>query len=741
MNKILLILFVLVSGLTFAQHDSIPENKVKVGLVLSGGGAKGFAHVGVLKVLEEAGIRVDYIAGTSMGAIVGGLYASGYNANELDSILKVHDFSALIQDKLPREASSFYQKENEEKYAISLPIEKWKVGLPSAISKGQNVFNLFSQLTEHVHEIDDFSKLPIPFFCIATDLETGEEIVLDHGFLPEAIRASGSFPSLLAPVEIDGRILVDGGIVNNYPVIKLKAKGLDYIIGVDVQGKLHKREDLNSVPAILKQIAGYQMYKNVEEKIEMTDVYLRPDILEYNDFSFEKEREIVIKGENIAWEHFEDLKAIADQQSHKSFHNTIKTFDATRNIIIKEIEVNGNKNYTDKYCMDKLKIQKGETISQKKFIEGINALTATGNFKSVYYRFIKVEGGTKIELKLIEDDITTFLKLGVHYDDLYKTGILVNFTKTHVFLKNDFLSADFIIGDNFRYNIDYFLDNGFNWSIGLNTRYNSFSDNIGLSNIPGDIPGETNLKIPVDYKDFTTQFYIQTTFKNMMALRIGIEDKFLNVFTEEVIDDDLERYNLDKSNYINLFAKFKFDSYSTKFFPKRGFYFDVNYLIYGISSNYANNFNSFSQLSGTLGLAYTFFDKLTFHYISESGITIGSNENGVLDYHIGGINENFINTFYSFYGYNVADMTDSAFLKSALTIRYEVFKKNFVSFTGNFARVDSDLWNSGSIFADTRSGYAVGYGLSTILGPIELRYGWTPDNNQDFWNINVGFWF
>ena len=191
---------------------------IKVGLVLSGGGAKGFAHVAVLKVLEEAGVRVDYIGGTSMGAIVGALYASGYNASQLDSILKTIDYNKILRDELPRKAKPFYEKETGEKYTLTLPIKDKKVGIPAALSGGQSVLNLLTKLLQHVDHISDFSKLPIPFVCVATNLETGKQVVLDRGFLPEAVKASGSFPTLLAPVEIDGKILSDGGIVNNFPV-------------------------------------------------------------------------------------------------------------------------------------------------------------------------------------------------------------------------------------------------------------------------------------------------------------------------------------------------------------------------------------------------------------------------------------------------------------------------------------------------------------------------------------------
>ena len=742
MKKHLLILIYFVFNLSFAQHEVKTNDDLKVGVVLSGGGAKGYAHVGVLKVLEEAGIRVDYIAGTSMGSIIGGLYASGYNAHELDSIVKKHNFDELIKDNLPREASSFYQKRNMGKYALKLPIQKGKIGLPSAISNGQNIFNLLSQLTEHVHDIDDFSKLPIPFFCIATDLETGKEVVLDQGFLPEAIRASGSFPGLLSPVNIDGKILVDGGIVNNYAVERLKEKGVDYIIGVDVQGKLLEGDDLNSVPIILMQIANFQILKNLDEKAKMTNIYLKPDIDNFTDFTFDKVAEIIKSGENAANEHMTELKNIASKQTKRRHHININTFESNKEILIKQIEINGNKNYTNNYCIDKLKIIEGETISPEKFIKGINTLTATGNFKSIQYRFIPLEGGTKIELKLVENEVSTFLQFGAHYDDLYKTGILVNITKKHLLFKNDFVSADFVIGDNLRYDIDYFLDNGFNWSFGLNTRYNSFKSDFTITNIPGEEtdPG-VGLRVPIDYNDFTTQLYVQTTLGNNLALRLGVEHKYLNVFMEEIVDDNLEKIYFDKSNYFNLFGKATFDSYDTNYFPKKGFYFNTDYIVYLVSSNFNGNFSSFSQLYGRIGIAQTFLSKLTLHLISEAGITIGDNGNEVHDYHLGGNNENFINTFVPFYGYDVADLNETAFLRTELTVRYELFKNNFLSFTGNFGRLNDDLWNNGNIFEDTASGYAVGYGLKSFIGPIEVKYSWTPDNKSDYWYFNVGFWF
>ncbi|MDH3323128.1 MAG: BamA/TamA family outer membrane protein, partial [Flavobacteriaceae bacterium] len=186
-----------------------------------------------------------------------------------------------------------------------------------------------------------------------------------------------------------------------------------------------------------------------------------------------------------------------------------------------------------------------------------------------------------------------------------------------------------------------------------------------------------------------------------------------------------------------------FDSYDTSFFPTKGFYFNTNYIVYLFSPDNIINedFKSFSQLYGRLGIAHTLFDNFTLHFLSEAGITIGNNGSVLHDYHLGGINENYINTFTPFYGYDVAELNESAFLRSTLTMRYQVFKNNFVSFTANYGRLNEDLWNKGKIFEDTRSGYAVGYGLNSIIGPLELMYSWNPDNNKEYWHLNLGFWF
>jgi len=737
MKRIFLLAFIFSVTLSFSQ-EVVEKKDVKVGLVLSGGGAKGFAHVAVLKVLEEAGVRIDYIGGTSMGAIVGALYASGYSANQLDSIIKITDFNKILTDDLPRKSKPFYEKESGEKYILTVPIKDRKLGMPTALSNGQSVLNLLTRLTQHVNGISDFNKLPIPFVCIATNLETGKQEILNKGFLPEAILASGAFPTLLAPVEIEGKLLTDGGITNNFPVEEIKAMGADVIIGVDIQSGLAGKNELNSAVKILNQIVGFQMYKSMEYKYDSLDLLIKPNMETFNVVSFDKAKEIMLAGDLAAREKFGELKAIAARQIHTE--NLKINIGQINEFCIKQIEIDGNNDYTRAYFLGKLNLRINETTNYRKVVESINNLSSTGNFENVQYRILHEDDGCVVNLKVKEHQISNFLQLGVHYDDLYKTGILLNVTTKHILSNNDMLSADLILGDNLRYNFDYFIDNGFYWSFGMKSRYNNFNSNVKFD--------ATNAnKINLNYEDFTNQVYLQTVFGRKFAIGAGGEFKRIKVYSETIsgIENNEEpgngRLYFDKSNYLNLIAYLKIDTYDKKYFQKEGAYLDVDFRWYLGSSDFNNNFASFSQLKGKIGYAHTLFDKLTAHFVSEAGLTIGENLNRALDFNVGGYGENFINTFIPFNGYDFAVLNGNSFLRSTFKFRYEFLPKNYFQATANYARVGSDLFNEGRIFENTKSGYMLGYGLDTFLGPIEVNYSWSPDHKDNYWYFNVGYWF
>ena len=743
MKRISLIFFLSFIIIGFSQNKTdrriTSKNDLKVGLVLSGGGAKGFAHIGVLKVLEDLGIRIDYIGGTSAGAMIGALYASGYNAKELDSIIRSYDYNELIQDKIPREQFSLYQKENSEKYALTLPLKNWKIGLPVALSKGQNILNELTKLTKHVHNIDNFKKLPIPFYCIATDIETGEKVVIEDGFLPLAIKASGAFPSLLEPVEIDGRLLVDGGIVDNFPIDIMYEKDVDVIIGVDVQDNLGTRENLDSAPKIVMQIISFQMYDDASEQRDNTDVYMRPNISNYNVFSFDKVAGLIDEGERIAINEKEYLEAIVLQQKRKP--NEVKnkvTSQNTNKIYIEKIKIKGHENYTTNYVLSKLNLKNRDSITYEQFNQCIKGLSATDNFKSIDYKFTLLPNNKSIiNFNLKENDISNSIHLSAHFDDLYKTGVLINFTSKHALTNNDIFSADLVLGDNLRYNLDYIVDNGFTWQFGVKSRYNSFKNRfiIDKDNTTSIFSSNQQLK----YNDLSNQVYLQSKFKEKLGIKIGIEHKYLGIYSENDITNNKDFF--ENRSYYNTFGEVVLDTYDAKYFTKKGWYFNAIYKLYLGASKFENNdFNIFSQVNGNIGYATTFFDKLTAQLTSNIGLTIGDNT-PVFDYFIGGNNENFINNFTSFYGYDIASLSNSAFIKAAATIRYELFDNNYISFTGNTAGVNKNILTEGSVFDDLKSGYAVGYSIKSIIGPIELKHAWTPDNNQNYWYFNIGFWF
>lgn len=732
MKKITL-LFFFIAFTVFSQNDTIRKD-LKVGLVLSGGGAKGFAHIGVLKVLEEAGIRVDFIGGTSMGALVGGLYASGYSAKELDSIVRILEFDKILQETVPRRAKPFFEKENGERYIISLPVRNKKVSLPVALAKGQSALNKLSILTQHITSIDDFNKLPIPFLCIGTDIETGEQVILNKGFLPEALRASSSFPTLFEPVEIDGRVLLDGGISNNFPVHEVIAMGADIIIGVDVQSGLSNSAEVDNAIKVIDQVVGFSMNKANSEKIKLVNLYLKPNVFNYNVVSFDNLGEIIREGERTARLQFNDLVKIAQQQiiEPKSYQ---KRIELPSTFVYKNIEIEGNKSYTRDYVLNKLKVSAGEEIPFRKFIEGVDNLTATGNFHNILYRLEPNEDGYIIKMKLKENEIKTVAQAAVHYDELFKSSVLLNITTKNVLLMNDLLSTDLIIGDNIRYNLNYFVDNGFNWSFGFKSRYSSFNSNIRLTD------DDRVNKINVNYRDLTNQFYVQTVYSRKFALGIGLEHKNLNAFTETIVDNPLaNELSFVKNNYLNLISYLKYDSFDHKYFPKEGFYFDADYRWYLISTKNSSNFEPFAQLKGKMEYVHTLYDKFTFHLSTEAGFSFEEPNNRVLEFHLGGYGENFINTFVPFFGYDFADLSNKTYLKSTLKLRHEIYTKNYLMFTANAARVEKNVLDA-NLFDNTKYGFALGYGIDTFVGPLELNFSWSPKTNNNHWYFNIGYWF
>ncbi len=739
MNRPLYILLaiVLICSQTIVKSQSAEERKV--GLVLSGGGAKGLAHIGALKVIDSLGIKVDYVAGTSMGAIIGGLYAAGYTGKQLDSIFNTLNFDELIQDDIPRSAKTYYERRDNEKYAITLPFKDFQVRLPSSLSKGQNFYNLISRLLSPVKDVNEFEKLPIPFFCIATNILTGEEVVLDSGYLPRAINASSALPSLLAPVEIDKKLLTDGGVVDNYPVEKLREKGMDIIIGVDVQDDLRTREELGDALDVLSQINNFRTIQAMETKSKATDIYIQPDITRFTVTSFDQGDEIIASGKNAT------VAKIADLQVLSSTYQKKKMNLPEDRIWIDHVEINGNDSYSRAYILGRFKLKTPGYSSYDEINFGINNLQATRNFDKINYNIVEIGEQRLLKIEVTESDVRNNLRLGVHYDDLLRSAAIVNLSRKNVLFGGDIVSGDVILGDNPRYVFDYYIDKGRYWSIGLRSDYVRFRENVEASLVqeltPLQLTGVSSIQL--EYREFTHQVYVQTQLDNNLNLSIGGQIKVQDIFTETLTTNNPQRRS---TNFINgttgiITGKVMYDSYDKLYFPTEGWKIDGSFDFFGFDTEQGSDFNQFSMAQLHVGKAYS-FGQLSLRARADVGITIGDLDNTAFSFLLGGYGNRPINNITAFYSMDYLTVSGDAMIRTLFEIDYEVFKKTHVMFSANFASVEDNLFESSDWFSKAQfTGYAIGLGAETFLGPISLRYSFTPQDREPILFVNVGYRF
>ena len=721
-------LFLLGSFSTNAQENN---PKPKIGLVLSGGGAKGLAHIGVLKVIDSLGIKIDYIGGTSMGAIIGGMYASGYTGKQLDSIFNTLSIDDLVQDNIPRKSKILINKRNDDVYALVLPFKNFKLETPNALSKGVYNFNFLSKLSYHVRNTRDFKKLPIPFFCMATDIETGEEVVLDKGIFPQALVASSSIPSVFYPIEIEGRLLIDGGVTNNYPVEKLRELGANFIIGVDVQEALKTRKELQGITTIFGQISNFNTQAQMESKRKLTNIYLKPDIKGFNVLSFENGKKIIANGENEARKFLDQLVAFQNTTYQKPNIKVVQDSIRIGNIAFTEL-----KNYTRAYVLGKLRFKPNSKISFQDFQNGIQNLSNTQNFSSVKYQF----NDKDVFISLRENKINTFLKFALHFDELYKSGALLNLTHKKLFSKNDMVSLDIILGDNFRYDFNYLIDNGYYFSFGISSTQNKFNKNVNTAFGTSSFLNDSFDKINLDYASVVNKIFVQTAFLRKYTVGGGIEFQNLRLRS-----DNLPQANktIENSNYLSFFGYLQHDTFDNKFFPKKGWYFKGAFNYYFDSTNYTNQFTKFSIAKADMGIAFTPLNKVSFIIQNEGGFKVGYSTLPYFDFVLGGYGFKDTNNIRSFYGYDFLGISGNSYVKATGILDYEFYKKNHLNFTYNASIVGDFIFNATKTWLNKPSftGFGLGYGLETLIGPVEIKYTWSPETHYSAFWFNLGFVF
>ena len=391
----------------------------KIGIALSGGAARGLAHIGVLKVLEQAGIPVDVIAGTSMGSVVGGLYAVGYSAAQLDTIVRGQDWFRLLTDPVDRRDLPIDRKVAADRLLLTLPISRGGIQLPKSVVPGQRIWELLTRLTWSAHGIHDFRRLPIPFAAVATDLETGQAVVLDRGFLPDAIRASMALPSVFAPVELGPNVLIDGGVVRNLPARDARALGADVLICSDVTDPLEPRDSIVSLVDVLVQSVSFRVWDSERAERAACDVVIEPDVRAFTSFGFGRAAELMARGEAAARAALPEIAAKVGRRRVEPRHPVPAAPDSVRVTRVR-FDVSGGGTVTQAFLARTLGLEPPAWISLRELGGRIERLYATGLFANVRYRLEQGE----LTVLITERSGGRF-GLGLRYDSRYKASVLL----------------------------------------------------------------------------------------------------------------------------------------------------------------------------------------------------------------------------------------------------------------------------------------------------------------------------
>jgi NTE family protein len=400
----------------------------RIGLALSGGGARGFAHIGVIKVLQEWRIPVDVIAGTSMGSVVGGLRALGYSPDELAGIAKNVNWQEIFRDETPREALFYGQKQAESKFFIQLGVRGLKLELPSGLSAGQKIFNLFSLLTLPAAGIQDFDHLPIPYRAVATDLVSGQEVVLDGRrlSLAEAMRASMSVPGAFTPVDSGDMLLVDGGLVKNLPVDVVQGMGADLVIAVNVSAPLRTKGELDSVLAVMDQTISLQMVRSTQQQIQLAQghgIVLTPDLHDLSSTDFPQAQEIMRRGEQVARASSE-LRALAARMARyprAPLPNIAVPSGAAApgTITIERVVLEGPIRAKERQRLKQLDVSAGQTLTPEEIEDKLTEVFGSDYYQNVDFR---IEPGTaqgKVLLIRAREGAPQTIGIGAQYSDKY----------------------------------------------------------------------------------------------------------------------------------------------------------------------------------------------------------------------------------------------------------------------------------------------------------------------------------
>ncbi|QCK16750.1 patatin-like phospholipase family protein [Mangrovivirga cuniculi] len=732
------------------------ENRPKIGLVLSGGGAKGIAHIGVLKAMEEAGLTPDYITGTSMGSIIGGLYSIGYSADELAEIAKTADWEYLLSNKIPLDRVTFEEKFYYGRYLLEFYYQDKKIVTPRGIIEGQALLDYFSYLTRPVHDLRNFDEFPIPFKCVATDIETGEPVVLDKGSLAMAMRASMAIPSIFTPVTIDDKLLVDGGLVRNMPVDEVLDMGADIIIGVFVSSDLDPAENLNSPLAILSQATFIKSAFDSRKQMDKCDILISPDLKEFSTGSFSSAQGILEQGNKAGNDYKKVFKNLADSLKKIEPLNKIDKPKISDEYIISKIIVKGNKVIPDEYIIGKMRIDPGEIVSINKIEEQISIIYGTQYFERIWYEINKNDSTYSLHIDVVERPKVQF-RFAYHYDTENSGGVVINTTLRNLLLNKSRLIFEANLATQPSYLMDYFKYLGEKQKVAFRARGLHSRNDLPLYDEEGNVNNEFRHRYSIIGINF------QSTIKRNSTYGFGIEWTHTDL-TPEIVQENVEFLTKVVYNNARLRLFYRYNNLNKRYFPSEGIKLDI------IASTTVGSNGTFT-LGDTLEIdennesieiiqtsaintlevnvdpIIPLNDKISI--INQNRLRISTQETGFFNFSeydfVGGFTPAIINS-YQYWGGGIKEFYLANYFYSKVGIQYEVKNNLFLTAIINYLDTENPMkWiypNVDTGLAGDRSsrfGYGMKIGYMSPVGPFAFAFA--KDHYRKGWQTSliIGF--
>lgn len=727
---------------TFFVNAQSPQ---RIGLTLSGGGAKGLFHIGILQAIDSAGLKIDYITGTSMGSIMGAMYAAGYSGAEIEKIARGLDWTALFSGKALYENINIDEKREYGNYALEVPFEDRKLKMRTGLIEGQEIWLKFQELFLPVYNIKDFSKLSIPFKCVATDLGTGEAVVLDKGEIITAIRASMAIPSIFTAIDYNNTKLIDGGVVRNFPVRDVKEMGADFAIGVNLSQGLSAADKLTSAVDVLYQIAFYKDADDFKEERLLCDILIEPDMEGYSAASFGSADALIELGKEWGRKYYPQFKKLADSLKATNPSYTFNTDRLPKHtkIEIDGFEINGLNLTTKTSFLNRLNLEAGKSYDGTEVAKAIRKVYGTLNYNRIAYRWTPTtEGHANLVFDVIENP-RTYLKLGLHYHTFSSVALVTTLAAKNLFFDRSKTIAKFNIGENFRMLLHQ------NQAFGEHDNYNLL---FSFYHERFKLPVYTDFEERYLYRSRFTQADVraQRTFGRRAALGVGTSYEHFEIQPDVSGTIEVKTAN----SYWHSYLYFDYNTLNQKHFPTAG------WKLYGrLGQIYRQRPDDFfvevGDKSGIGALSFENYTQLRINvekYIPlrsryalmaqfGTGMNFNDNQAFLNFFNVGGLNDFLRNqvTFVGLNEYQVRANTVAVLMMGAqyrpLTSLYTTLKANIGAH--NFTYEMPDAFDSGNFL----SGYSLTVGYDSGIGPIQISAMYS-DQSKDFTGyVNIGFHF